>query len=24
LGYGGEFADDYSQNEGNLSVRVAW
>jgi outer membrane autotransporter protein len=24
LGYGGEFADDYSQNEGSLSVRVAW
>ncbi|MBM0106344.1 autotransporter domain-containing protein [Steroidobacter sp. S1-65] len=24
LGYGGEFADDYSQNEGNLSIRVAW
>jgi outer membrane autotransporter protein len=24
LGYGGEFADDYSQHEGNLSFRVAW
>jgi autotransporter-associated beta strand protein len=24
LGYGGEFADDYSQNEGNLSFRFAW
>ena len=24
LGYGGEFAEDYSQHEGNLSFRVAW
>jgi outer membrane autotransporter protein len=24
LGYGGEFSDDYSQHEGNLSVRVTW
>jgi hypothetical protein len=24
LGYGGKVADDYSQHEGNLSVRIAW
>jgi subtilase-type serine protease len=24
IGYGGELSDDYSQHEGNLSLRVAW
>lgn len=24
LGYGGEFADDYEQQDGNLSFRIAW
>jgi uncharacterized protein with beta-barrel porin domain len=24
LGYGGEFADDYEQQDGNLTFRIAW